>query len=498
MNRYTYRDELGDPIARKSKRPGKKFFWEWNDLGEWKAGKGPLQELVYNLPALQTAKESGAPLVIVEGEKDCDTLDNIHVPAITAGGANDFKAYHAKKLKGVSELWICVDNDEPGEKLANNIKELCSAEGIPLKYLKLPNELLGKPVKDITDYLEAGGSWGALENKYQSAKLYSAKTDNCLSAFEMLQEIPDRRPWVISDLLLENEIILIHAFAKSGKTYLDMSLGFALATGQSFLSFNIPQQKSVCAFDGELGPELVATRVHQIALGFPKPLTSEHTFNFYCLNSEKVKPNLADPNDQKAYFEPRIKEHDVIIIDAILNCAWEFERNQAETQWWRSVSSFLKKWQAKGKSFILIHHQTKGKEMYGSVIKINDADSIIALRPPIYPKHYDGQKTFTLTYDQVRSWDSSKANNKCIAFTIQETDDSPGVCRWQELDAEQEFNEQVRSAVDDMGKRHAAKELGISAHLVDRIMSSLELKDVAGAFTEGTRYLEEEIDPDIF
>jgi CHC2 zinc finger/DnaB-like helicase C terminal domain len=111
-----------------------------------------IERLPYRLPELLSGPLS---VWICEGEKDVETLRAINQTATTnPGGAGKWLPAFSQYLGG-QHVYIVPDNDETGQKHAQAV--LKSLEGIVewAKWLELPRQWEGKPVKDISDLREA-------------------------------------------------------------------------------------------------------------------------------------------------------------------------------------------------------------------------------------------------------------------------------------------------------------------------------------------------------
>ncbi len=111
---YDYRDEAGnllfqavrlEPKDFRQRRPKPGGGWDWNVKG--------VRMVPYRLPELLA--EPARPVVVVEGEKDCDNLARIGVLATcNAGGAGKWTAEHSEFLRG-RRVIVLADNDEVGQ-----------------------------------------------------------------------------------------------------------------------------------------------------------------------------------------------------------------------------------------------------------------------------------------------------------------------------------------------------------------------------------------------
>lgn len=124
------------------------------------------EELPYNLYRTLKAIDADKVIVIVEGEKDANTLNSI------------FKGnkYEATSLKGVKDLlwfkgrkarlYVCGDTGKAGERYKEEIKNELIRECEEFRLINLPGiQALGDN-KDVTDWFEAGHTKKELFNAF--------------------------------------------------------------------------------------------------------------------------------------------------------------------------------------------------------------------------------------------------------------------------------------------------------------------------------------------
>lgn len=147
-------------------------FWMVKD-GKWQISckADPIQtkdRVLYNTDAIAAAKEKNKPLVIVEGEKDVDTLSRLDICVVTAGGVHEWQSRFAKSMEG---LVVCIipDNDIPGEKAAMSIVSDLVRHGVNCKLFKwekvseelgfpgITKQKHGEDISDLNAYLMKKG-----------------------------------------------------------------------------------------------------------------------------------------------------------------------------------------------------------------------------------------------------------------------------------------------------------------------------------------------------
>src|SRR3989442_781567 len=147
---YDYRDERRELISQvlrfepksfRQRRPDGNGGWTWNLDGT--------RRVLYRLPEVLAAKS----VLIVEGEKDCETASKLGLAATTnAGGAEaKWRDEYSEALHG-KRVAIIADADEPGRKHAQQVAASLAGKVASLKMLELPG------AKDLTESVQKGGT----------------------------------------------------------------------------------------------------------------------------------------------------------------------------------------------------------------------------------------------------------------------------------------------------------------------------------------------------
>jgi len=162
---YDFRDALGTLVFQKQRfvdEDGKKTFIQRridSETGEWVRNLDGVEKILYNLPMVCSARDSGETIWVVEGEKDVDTLSELGIAATTMpGGAGKWLDIHTETLAGAN-IVLVADNDDSGKKHAIDVAEKLREAGcvVDLKISRVKNKA------DVTDHLEAGLSLDDLE-----------------------------------------------------------------------------------------------------------------------------------------------------------------------------------------------------------------------------------------------------------------------------------------------------------------------------------------------
>ena len=124
-------------------------------------------------------------VVVVEGEKDTDRLWSLDIPATTnSGGALKWRDIHTAQLvaSGITHVHVIPDNDQPGHAHAAHVARSCAAAGLTVKVLDLPG-------KDVSAYLDAGGTKADLFALIKRTPVYTADVVTEVELATVLDEV---------------------------------------------------------------------------------------------------------------------------------------------------------------------------------------------------------------------------------------------------------------------------------------------------------------------
>ncbi|MEK7217176.1 MAG: VapE domain-containing protein, partial [Chloroflexota bacterium] len=193
---YPYHDEAGNFLYEIERLEPKSFRARRPDPerpGEWIYNLSGVRRVLYHLPDIQ----GKATTYIVEGEKDCDRLADLGIPATTnPAGAGKWREDYAVQLKAAAceQAVILPDNDAAGKKHAVQAASSLLSAGIKAKIVRLP----GLPERgDASDWLDAGHTREELEAVVKTAAeittagLQAQKTETALIANAKGVSIPN-------------------------------------------------------------------------------------------------------------------------------------------------------------------------------------------------------------------------------------------------------------------------------------------------------------------
>jgi putative DNA primase/helicase len=170
---YRYEDEAGSRLYEVVRFEPKDFRPRHYDSGGrvvW--GLNGQRRVWYNLPAVLRARDEGELVIVVEGEKDCESLNGLGLVATTiAGGANAPVPHDTPRAFAGAHVVLIPDNDLPGRGFAERVGRSILPVATSVRLVDLPGlHLKG----DVSDWLAAGGSPDELRSLIEEARSFTA------------------------------------------------------------------------------------------------------------------------------------------------------------------------------------------------------------------------------------------------------------------------------------------------------------------------------------
>ena len=152
---YRYTDEQGrllfdivryEPKDFRVRRPDGNGGYIYNANG--------VRRVLYRLPEVLEAASKGEIVFVVEGEKDADALTDQGLVATTnPHGAGKWREEYSESLRG-ARVVILPDKDYAGRRHAEQVARSLWGKAGSIKILELP----GDGIKDVSDWIKAGGT----------------------------------------------------------------------------------------------------------------------------------------------------------------------------------------------------------------------------------------------------------------------------------------------------------------------------------------------------
>lgn len=277
-------------------------------------------------------------------------------------------------------------------------------------------------------------------------------------------EIPPRLR-LIDPWFPQQGLGMIYGWRGTGKTYMALSLAYAVASGGSLLDWSIPEPAKVVYIDGEMLAPTLQERLSLITAGADKA-PEPGMFNLITPDLQsRPMPNLAVLGGLAALEQVIPKDTKLIIVDSLSSLVHSPEKeNDAES--WQSISEWAIGQRVAGRSVIFVHHAGKSGAQRGTSRREDLLDSTLVLKPVVGHSAHTGAK-FEIKLEKSRS--------RCPEFEEIEAELVPskgGGVEWIYKTLESSMGDKVYDLTDSgMKPWEVGKELGISKATVYRWLS---------------------------
>jgi ketosteroid isomerase-like protein len=242
---YSYRNLLGVEVFQVVRTEPKGFFQHSPDgRGGYHNSVKNAEMVLYRLTELRAGITGAKTVFVAEGEKDADAVSALGLVATTnPGGAGKWREQYSATLAN-ADVVILPDNDEPGRRHAQLVAKALDGKAGSVRVLAFP----GLPEKgDVSDWLRAGGTAEQLVSLAAAAPVWdpsadpassSAPTENTgiqsISATDLYALEIEPVTYIVEHFLTPG-LTLLAGPPKSGKSFLSLDFGLAVAAGTSAL-----------------------------------------------------------------------------------------------------------------------------------------------------------------------------------------------------------------------------------------------------------------------
>jgi hypothetical protein len=278
------------------------------------------------------------------------------------------------------------------------------------------------------------------------------------------QKLPARAP-IMKGLLFEKSTNMIYAWRGTGKTWFNLWLAYALATGTPFLKWQPEKPRRVIYIDGEMPAADLHARLQAIidANGGKKPAPGY----FKLLPADLYElgvPNLAKREGQAA-VEAVIGDAEVVFFDNVSTLFFYGKENDRES--WAPVQTWLLRLRRQGKVEVIIHHTGKGKDQRGTSSREDILDVSIKLEHPPDYEPTEGAR-FLVKFEKARGLTGVEPE----PFEARLQADAQGKLGWTMRAIEDaHLADILELKADGKSVRKIAEELGLSKSAVHRALN---------------------------
>jgi putative DNA primase/helicase len=262
---YDYTDEQGELLFQVVRFAPKDFRQRRSDgVGGWEWKLGDTRRVLYRLPRVLEAVRRGEDIMVPEGEKDVEALEELGIAATcNPGGAGKWRGEYSEMLRG-AKITVIADRDGPGREHARQVAD--SLRGA-VKALNVVEPTRGK---DIAAHLEAGGSIAELvevplSGEVSGVSRIGVDTDTPryagrrLDMAAILAEPDQPLPWRCRGVAADGYLTTIAGRGGEGKSWVTLALAHGVHAGRVVAGIPCTKGKAIM-FDAENGAELIKRR----------------------------------------------------------------------------------------------------------------------------------------------------------------------------------------------------------------------------------------------
>lgn len=264
-------------------------------------------------------------------------------------------------------------------------------------------------------------------------------------------------PWLNS-----RSLNMLHAKRGVGKTYIGLSIAYAVATGTAYLKWKAPKPRKVVYLDGEMSSFTLQSRLKAISEATPcDPQLLENLRIFTPDLQEGPTPDLAD---QKWHAAVRdfIEDAELVIVDN-LSCLARSGGPENDADSWNVLADWALKLRREGVAVLFMHHSGKSGQQRGTSRKEDILNVVINLK---HPAEYSPEMgaTFEVHFEKGREL-FGENSKPFIAKLVSEE----AVHLWEITDMEDSHYDQVVIKSNlGLSPGDIAAELGLSKSTISR------------------------------
>jgi KaiC/GvpD/RAD55 family RecA-like ATPase len=194
----------------------------------------------------------------------------------------------------------------------------------------------------------------------------------------LTMDIPPRK-LLLDPYLPEAGSAMIYAPRGIGKTWVSLSIAYAVAAGCSVLGGTAREPRRVLFIDGEMPLVTLQNRLASIAVGMGHEPPSDDFLRFLPADYYREGlPDLASPAGRELILD--LTEGVALVIFDNLSALSSGKENEADS--WQAMQDLVLTLRRRGTTTLLIHHAGKAGQQRGTSRREDVLDTVISLRRP--------------------------------------------------------------------------------------------------------------------
>lgn len=368
-----------------------------------------------------------------------------------------------KKLYPHHHIVIAADDDRNNPKNPGKTKALEAAKKHQCKVILpiFPDDQKSKEGMPLTDFNDLHVNFGAESVKKQLLRKPHLKPIDIQTFLSL--EMPPKK-LLLSPWLPEQGLTMIYALRGVGKTYVSLSIAYAVATGGTIFGWQAPEPKRVLYIDGEMPASTMQERLAQISRSSEKQILDSAHFRLITPDLQEAGIRDLCTSEGQADIIEFIDDFDLIVFDNLSTLTRSGRENEAES--WLPVQELALFLRRRGKSILFVHHAAKGGQQRGTSRKEDVLDTVISLRRPPNYSPSDGAK-FEVHFEKNRGFGGDDAKPFEAALISNESK-----FIWSCRDIESRNNEDIIDMYNEgMKQTDIAKELQVHRSTISRTIA---------------------------
>jgi len=190
-------------------------------------------------------------------------------------------------------------------------------------------------------------------------------------------EVPPRA-MLLAPILPERSLSMLYSPRGTGKSWLGLSIGLAVASGSPLVRWTAPRPRHVLHVDGEMPLADLQSRLASIKAGMGAEIPNDG-FRILAADNTEAGINLSSNEGQQA-LERHLDGVDLLILDNLSTLLAGGSEGASDA--WLPMQNWLLRLRRKGIAVLLIHHAGINGRQRGTSRREDALDTVIALRRP--------------------------------------------------------------------------------------------------------------------